>query len=198
MKASHSRLKEQGFVNEYRKPIFVLLVLGLLGYLGLVPGFGEAPQGYGRTLDAIGVVVIVAGIVMRVLATISIGGSKDKRIVKTEVYSITRNPLYFASFLMALGVGFVSQRLDFMILLLAGFLAIFFPMMVSEANYLRKRFPDYAEYEKRVPMFFPNPFKWSERQIFEIRFKLVKRTFLDASLVLLVVPAFIAARNLLG
>jgi protein-S-isoprenylcysteine O-methyltransferase Ste14 len=127
----------------------------------------------------------------RVVATISIGGNKDREIVKTEAYSICRNPLYFSSFLMALGVGLLSGRPDFMLLAAGSFLAIFYPMMINEAGVLRRKFDDFAEYERKVPLFFPNIMLWSERRNFEINFRLVRRTLLDASIALPVIPLMI-------
>jgi hypothetical protein len=83
---------------------------------------------------------------------------------------------------------------DFTVLVSASFLAIFHPMMRNEANFLREKFADFAEYEQRVPLFFPNFALWQERGKIEIRFDRVKRTLLDASLALIVVPALILIR----
>ena len=77
---------------------------------------------------------------------------------------------------------------------MGAYLAIFYPMMLNEAKYLRDRFEDFADYETRVPLFFPNFGLWQERKKFEISFSLVKRTLLDASLALLVVPVMILVR----
>jgi hypothetical protein len=115
--------------------------------------------------------------------------------MQTELYSICRNPLYFASFLIALGVGLLAGRLDFLFLAAGAYLAIFYPMMRNEANYLRGNFQEFAEYEKRVPLFLPNFSLWQERKRFEISFKLVKRTLLDASLALLAIPVMILVRE---
>ena len=135
-----------------------------------------------------------AGIIGRVLATLSIGGLKDRVIVKTELYSVCRNPLYFASFLMALGVGLLSARADFTVLVSVAFLVIFYPMMRNEAKLLRARFGDFAEYEQQVPLFFPNFALWQERGQIEISFSRIKRTLLDSSLVLLAIPVFVLMR----
>lgn len=193
---SSPRLRRQGLVNQYRKPLFALVLLGLIGYLRLIPDPWPLVPALHSVLLVAGIGLILTGLAGRVFATLSIGGRKDKEIVQTELYSICRNPLYFASFLIATGVGLASGRLDFALLAAAGFLAIFYPMMLNEARVLRERFGDFASYESRVPLFFPNPRLWCERRRFEIDFKLVKRTLLDASLALPAIPLLWILRSL--
>lgn len=183
------RLNTQGFVNQHRKLLFTLTAAALIAYLVFVPNPWRLPTLGFVAAEFAGIALIFAGILGRIFATISIGGHKDRSIVQTELYSICRNPLYFASFLMSVGMGLLSGRLDFMVLMMAAYLAIFYPMMLNEASYLRERFEDFAVYEARVPLFFPNFNLWQERKKIEISFRLVKRTLLDASLALLLIPA---------
>lgn len=186
-----SRLRAQGFPSLYRKTLFSALSLLLVAYLVFAPAPWHFHPGVVSACQVCGMLLLFAGIVGRSFATLSIGGHKDRRIVNTELYSICRNPLYFSSFLMALGVGLLSARLDFLLLVAAGFLAIFYPMMRNEARYLRERFEDYVEYEMSVPLFFPNFRLWKQRASFEINFKLVKRTLLDSLVVLAVIPVMV-------
>ena len=188
------RLSTQGFINHHRKLLFRLMAIGLVAYLCLVPNPLELSNMIVVSCQFVGVILIFAGILGRILATISIGGHKDNKIMKTELYSICRNPLYFASFLMAIGVGFLSGRMDFLMLVIASYLAIFYPMMLNEAKYLKDNFEDFAAYESSVPLFFPNFKLWEERNRININFKLVKRTVLDASLGLLVIPIMVLVR----
>lgn len=190
-----SRLQEQGFVNLHRKFLFSLMSLGLAAYLFYAPDLWRLSNVAMVSLQIAGTLMVFIGILGRVLATLSIGGLKDRTIMKTELYSVCRNPLYFSSFLMASGVGALSGRLDFLLLISICFLAIFYPMMLNEAKYLKNKFADFADYEDRVPLFFPNFSLWEERKNFEINFKRVKRTLLDASLVLPIIPIMILART---
>jgi protein-S-isoprenylcysteine O-methyltransferase Ste14 len=193
--ASQSRLSAQGFINHHRKLVFVVMLISLVAYLYFVPNPLPLPNLALQCSEFAGMLLIFAGILGRILATISIGGHKDKKIMKTELYSVCRNPLYFASFLMAIGIGLVSGRLDFTMIVMTGYLAIFYPMMRNEAKHLGKNFPDFAEYEAKVPLFFPNFGLWEERKHINVNFRLVKRTLLDASLALLVVPVMILVRG---
>jgi protein-S-isoprenylcysteine O-methyltransferase Ste14 len=188
------RLSAQGFVNLHRKLLFRLMAVGLVAYFFLVPDPLKLSDFAILSLQTAGALLMFAGILGRVLATISIGGHKDKAIMQTELYSVCRNPLYFASFLIAIGFGLLSGRVDFTLLASVAYLAIFYPMMRNEAKYLREKFDDFAEYEKRVPLFFPNFARWQERKYFEINFRLVRKTLLDASLVLPLIPLMILVR----
>jgi protein-S-isoprenylcysteine O-methyltransferase Ste14 len=190
-----SRLKKQGFANYHRKLLFCVFAIAIGSYLFFAPDLCKLSHIAILCAQIAGSLLIFTGILGRVLATISIGGHKDSTIMQTELYSICRNPLYFASFLIALGVGLLAGRLDFLFLAAGAYLAIFYPMMRNEANYLRGNFQEFAEYEKRVPLFLPNFSLWQERKRFEISFKLVKRTLLDASLALLAIPVMILVRE---
>lgn len=189
-----ARLITQGFINHHRKLLFRLMAVVLVAYLVFVPNPWTLPDLAQLSTEFAGILFIFAGILGRILATISIGGHKDKKIMQTELYSICRNPLYFASFLMAIGVGLLSGRLDFLVLVMSGYLAIFYPMMLNEAKGLRENFEEFAAYEAKVPLFFPDFRLWEERKTIEINFRLVKRTLLDASLALLVVPVMLFVR----
>ncbi|MBC8126755.1 MAG: isoprenylcysteine carboxylmethyltransferase family protein [Gloeobacteraceae cyanobacterium ES-bin-144] len=192
-----SRLRTQGFVNHHRKLIFITAMIGLAAYLFFVPDPWKLSETAVLAAEVIGSLLIFTGILCRVFATITIGGHKDRTVINTEFYSICRNPLYFASFLMAIGVGLMSGRMDFALVLTATYLAIFYPMMLNEARFLRNKFEGFAEYEKSVPLFLPKFSLWKQRDSFEINFKLVKRTALDAALALPLIPVITLIRAII-
>jgi protein-S-isoprenylcysteine O-methyltransferase Ste14 len=189
-----TRLREQGFSNLHRKLIFRLLAISLAAYLFYVPNLLPVQESAALGMRFAGMLLIFAGILGRIFSTLSIGGLKDRVIVQTELYSVCRNPLYFSSFLMAVGTGLLFARLDFTMLLIAAFMVVFYPMMRNEARVLQAKFPDYAEYERRVPLFFPNFLLWQEREHCQINFGLLRRTLLDSSLILLAIPVMLILR----
>jgi protein-S-isoprenylcysteine O-methyltransferase Ste14 len=184
MIAASSRLRDQGFVNHYRKFILRLLAVALAAYLFYVPSPWDLSATSAALLQASGSLLMFAGIVGRVFATLSIGGRKDQTIIRTELYSLCRNPLYFSSFLMTIGFGLVTGRVDFTVVAAAAYLAVFYPMMLNEARFLKARFPEYGEYENSVPLFIPDFSRWQARETFEINCRLVFRTLLDAAIAL--------------
>jgi protein-S-isoprenylcysteine O-methyltransferase Ste14 len=81
---------------------------------------------------------------------------KGKALAKDGPYSLTRNPLYLGSFLMALGVLLAGQ--GYWLLLPFGifFLTLYFPVMKREEQELLQGYgAEFLEYAGRVPMFFP-------------------------------------------
>ncbi len=188
------RLHQQGFSNLHRKLIFRLLAIALAAYLFYVPNLWPVNESATLDLRFTGTLLMFGGILGRIFSTLSIGGHKDRVVVQTELYSVCRNPLYFSSFLMAVGTGLLFARLDFSMLIVAAFMVVFYPMMRNEARVLRAKFPDYEEYERQVPLFFPNFLLWRERGQYQIDFRLLKRTLLDSSLILLAIPVMLLLR----
>jgi protein-S-isoprenylcysteine O-methyltransferase Ste14 len=188
------RLHKQGFTNLHRKLIFRLLAIALAAYVFYVPNLWPVNESAILGLRFTGTLLMFGGILGRIFSTLSIGGHKDRVVVQTELYSICRNPLYFSSFMMAIGTGLLFARLDFSILIVAAFMVVFYPMMRNEARVLKEKFPDFEEYEARVPLFFPNFLLWKERDNYQINFVLLKRTLLDSSLILLAIPVMLLLR----
>lgn len=189
-----TRLREQGFSNHHRKLIFRLLAIALAAYLFYVPNLWPVHESAALGLRFTGTLLMFAGILGRIFSTLSIGGHKDRVVVQTELYSVCRNPLYFSSFLMTIGTGLLFARLDFSMLIVAAFMVVFYPMMRNEARVLQAKFPDYEEYERQVPLFFPNFMLWKEREHCQINFGLLRRTLLDSSLILLAIPVMLLLR----
>lgn len=162
------RLRKQGFSNLHRKLIFRLLAIALAACLLDVPNPWPLHESAALGIRFTGTLLMFAGILGRIFSTLTIGGLKDRVIVQTELYWVCRNPLYFSSFLMAVGTGLLFARLDFSILIVVAFIVVFYPMMRNEARVLREKFPDYDEYVRRVPLFLPNFLLWRERGEFPV------------------------------
>lgn len=65
------------------------------------------------SIDIVAWVTFLLGAAMRLWATLYVGGRKEQTLVTEGPYSITRNPLYVGSFLMALALGIFLQSLVF-------------------------------------------------------------------------------------
>ena len=106
----------------------------------------------------VGVAVAFVGLLIRAWASGHI--VKNDRLATTGPYAHTRNPLYFGSFLIAAGFA-IAGHLGLLLLVLAFFVAVYWPTMERERAEIRGRFPDaYAEYERNVPAFVPRPVPW--------------------------------------
>ncbi len=84
---------------------------------------------------------------------------ENSRIVNSSIYNILRHPIYAAAMRIGLGLALLNTSiyaLAFIFFLPLGFTG--FVRLVEERELL-ERFPDYAEYRKRVPAFWARPSK---------------------------------------
>ena len=80
---------------------------------------------------------------------------KNIRLAESGPYAYVRNPLYLGTALVAAGLVVASRRW-----LLAGlftfvFILVYLPVIELEEQHLRKLFPDFEAYSKRVPALLP-------------------------------------------
>ena len=104
---------------------------------------------------AIGSVVTLCGVIIRAAASGHI--TKNNALTTTGPYANTRNPLYLGS--LVIGAGFAVAALNWWIVLAIAvlFFAIYLPVIASEEEFLRNKFPDFDEYARRVPRLIPRP-----------------------------------------
>lgn len=168
--------------------LYALVALGVFIFAvtrSVHPGGG----GMHETIEWGGIVLIVICILGRTWASLYIGGRKIEEFVQTGPYSVTRNPLYFFSFLGAAGVG--AQVGSVALALICALLAyvVFYVVVGREEDVLSARYGDsYRNYLARVPRFIPNPSLWHDEPTLTIRPPRVLMTFADALVFLLAVP----------
>ena len=102
---------------------------------------------------AVGALMCLPGLWLRALASGHV--RKNEELTTSGPYAYTRNPLYLGSVLMAAGFAVAARSWPVATILAILFLAVYLPVIGAEENYLGARFPEYAEYEKRVPRLIP-------------------------------------------
>jgi len=101
-----------------------------------------------------GIIIAAMGEVLRLWASGHL--RKDRRLAMEGPYAWTRNPLYLGSLLVGLGFTLATGRLFLLLVLVALFAAVYFPVMKREAARLEAAFPgDYSLYASRVPLLVP-------------------------------------------
>ena len=106
----------------------------------------------------IGGIVALIGVLIRGWASGHI--MKNDRLATSGPYAHTRNPLYFGSFLIAVGFA-VAAHWGLIFLVGIFFLVIYAPTMAREKANIRGRFPhQYPKYQNNVPAFFPRFMPW--------------------------------------
>jgi protein-S-isoprenylcysteine O-methyltransferase Ste14 len=102
---------------------------------------------------ALGAVLIVPGLLIRALASGHV--RKNEALATSGPYAYTRNPLYLGSLLIGIGFAVAARSWWVGVVLVVMFFAIYLPVIRGEEAFLRQKFPEFAEYAKRVPRMFP-------------------------------------------
>jgi protein-S-isoprenylcysteine O-methyltransferase Ste14 len=102
---------------------------------------------------ALGAILIVPGLVIRALASGHV--QKNEALATSGPYAYTRNPLYLGSLLMGLGFAVASRSWWVGVALVVMFFFIYVPVIRGEEAFLRRKFPEFEEYARRVPRMFP-------------------------------------------
>ncbi|PKN61566.1 MAG: isoprenylcysteine carboxylmethyltransferase family protein [Deltaproteobacteria bacterium HGW-Deltaproteobacteria-15] len=113
--------------------------------------------------ETIGFFLIVICVFGRVWASMYIAGKKDEVLTTGGPYSMVRNPLYFFSFLGAVGFGLSSENLLALGLIIVMFVVGYVPVILSEERRLLDLFgEEYQDYMNRKPRLFPKLSKLGE------------------------------------
>jgi protein-S-isoprenylcysteine O-methyltransferase Ste14 len=133
-----------------------------LGFLFAVLYFWLArPTWRSMELGAIGV---VAGLLIRALASGHV--RKNEALATSGPYAYTRNPLYLGSLVMGLGFAVAARNWWVGVAVVVMFVAIYLPVIRDEEAFLRRTFPEFEEYARRVPRMLPRfaPHSNTEKQ----------------------------------
>jgi protein-S-isoprenylcysteine O-methyltransferase Ste14 len=109
---------------------------------------------------AIGAAVALVGVAIRAAASGHI--TKNAALTMTGPYAYTRNPLYLGSILIGVGFAVAAQNLWIVVAIAVLFVAIYLPVIGSEEEFLRGKFPEFDDYARRVPRLFPRLQKTSD------------------------------------
>ncbi len=74
----------------------------------------------------------------------------------TGPYAYVRNPLYLGSIIIAIGFAVAARDVWVAVVILVMFVLIYVPVIRGEEDFLRKQFPAYADYTRRVPSLLPH------------------------------------------
>jgi protein-S-isoprenylcysteine O-methyltransferase Ste14 len=107
----------------------------------------------------IGIILIVAGIgtilysawLFRKAQTRIEPWKTTSHIIKTNIYSLSRNPIYFAFLIIGLGVAFMANSLWIVLSLIPLIFLLNTLVIQKEERYLEKKFgQEYLEYKAQV------------------------------------------------
>lgn len=103
------------------------------------------------------VTLAAIGCLGRIWCLSYISGRKDSELVTEGPYSLCRNPLYFFSFIGALGVGLATCTLAIPMIIAVCFLGLYPSIIAAEERRLLEFYgAKYQDYLQRIPRFFPS------------------------------------------
>ncbi|MBU0679487.1 MAG: isoprenylcysteine carboxylmethyltransferase family protein [Verrucomicrobia bacterium] len=162
--------------KKLRVPVAYAFALILLVVLGISRSAWEERSEMVCTAFLVsGIVLAGIGSLGRLWCSLYIAGWKKKELVTLGPYSMSRNPLYFFSFVGTLGVGLATETLV-VPLILSLFFLLFYPVTIrnEEAKLSGLYGAEFEEYVKTVPRFLPRPSllkEPDERQVNPIIFR---------------------------
>ena len=159
--------------------LFVVLVVLVLLFSGEAWPENGALSALARVL---GFVLTVAACVGRIWSALYISGLKNVELVTDGPYSIVRNPLYFFSFLGAVGLGLFSENL-WVLFLLSGAFVLYYPFVVfAEEQKLSDLHGErYSLYRDRTPAFLPRVSQFHEPEQYTVNARKFRRDMIEAS-----------------
>ena len=101
----------------------------------------------------IGTALVIPGLAVRALASGQL--QKNEQLATAGPYAYTRNPLYLGSLILAMGFAVASRSWWIVAGIVLLFFAIYLPVIRAEEVFLRQRFPQFEDYARQVPRFFP-------------------------------------------
>ncbi|HOM59992.1 MAG TPA: isoprenylcysteine carboxylmethyltransferase family protein [Anaerohalosphaeraceae bacterium] len=103
-----------------------------------------------------GCILVAVATLGRLWCTLYIAGYKTRVLIEEGPYSLCRHPLYFFSFLGALGVGLATETLTIP-LILAVIFAAYYPFVIrfEEKKMIAEHGRQYEDYRRQTPCFLP-------------------------------------------
>lgn len=128
-----------------------------------------------------GTVLIGFATVGRLWCSLYISGYKKDNLVTTGPYSLCRNPLYFFSFLGAVGIGLTTETLLIPACIAIAF-AFYYPMVIkAEQKKLAEVYKEaFSDYCKSTPVFFPSLRLLTEPEEYIVKPKIFRKTLFEA------------------
>lgn len=157
----------------FRWRSYLPLVLLVLALTVLVTP-GDFKQLLGNRLvfvwDVMCFVVALIGLALRCYTAGHVAGGSSGRnsfgqealaLNQTGMYSLTRHPLYFANFVVFLGIVLLLKSATFALFAIAAFFLFYERIMLGEEKFLNEHFgEEYRNWASRTPAFFPRVEKW--------------------------------------
>jgi protein-S-isoprenylcysteine O-methyltransferase Ste14 len=109
----------------------------------------------------IGAGLVIPGLAIRGLASGHL--QKNEQLATGGPYAYTRNPLYLGSLILSVGFALAARSWWIVGGIVLLFFVIYLPVIRSEENFLRERFPQFDQYAREVPSLLPRVSRFGKR-----------------------------------
>jgi protein-S-isoprenylcysteine O-methyltransferase Ste14 len=135
----------------------------------------------GDVLYLVGAILVGIATVGRLWCSLYLSGYKDNTLIMSGPYSISRNPLYFFSFLGSVGLGLATETIIVPLIVLIGF-SLYYPYVIREEE---KRLHNihgtsYETYCQETPKFFPVFSHFAEPESYVVKPKIFRKRVFDS------------------
>ena len=128
-----------------------------------VPYSLEVSRNTSLILSVLGFFLVMLGGFGRIWASLYIEGFKTKTLIKEGPYSMVRNPLYFFSLMILVGLCLGIKSISISIALITIFALFHIPTILNEEKILLDTHDEfYKDYYKSTPRLFPNILKYTK------------------------------------
>lgn len=143
-----------------------------------------------QSLFLSGIAIAGFGAAGRAWATSYIAGHKLKHLVTTGPYSMCRNPLYFFSMILAVGIALCSKTFTAPLVVIACLSVLYHFQIQREEKRLACKFgEEFQSYSAIVPRFFPSFQHYHEPDEISISPRMMKRGLFGVAFLLILIGA---------
>jgi protein-S-isoprenylcysteine O-methyltransferase Ste14 len=169
------------FFQRKRKIISWILAFTLIIIILFSESYWEEVFIFSDIFFLAGAILVGFATIGRLWCSLYISGYKTDTLITIGPYSICRNPLYFFSFLGAIGVGLAVESLLIPFIVFVCFLLYYsFVIREEEKKLYKIHGKNFQNYCKKTPKFFPSFSLLNEPEKYTVMPKIYKKSLFDA------------------
>jgi protein-S-isoprenylcysteine O-methyltransferase Ste14 len=186
--ANPADAKKRSVFERLRKPASRLAAVAIVALAVFAPPKYHNSVTEELIFEMPGFILLMLAALGRIWCGVYIAGRKDRVLCTDGPYSLTRNPLYFFSFLGVAGFFYALHNLPVLALAVLLFLGYYHFVIKSEERRLSVLFgDDYSQYIQSTPRFFPAFRAMRGKETCTIQPKIIERSLCEVAWFLLAI-----------
>tara|TARA_B100001250_G_scaffold414543_1_gene453718 strand:- start:6771 stop:7526 length:756 start_codon:yes stop_codon:yes gene_type:complete len=180
MQLNNKIILDGNFLFKYRGQIPIFILILAIPILWKNDYYTIYTTAFKSLFQLTGIILGLSGLILRyyTIGTTpnkTSGRNRNQQIAETlnttGCYSMTRNPLYFANWMIWLGLSLFTLNYVFMLITILLFHIVYERIILAEEQFLLKKFKKtYSNFCNDVPVFFPNLYNFKKsKHIFSFK-----------------------------